>query len=175
MPAIKTMTLKHNQTALFEEQEIQIRRMTQDDIESVVAIEQSSFPDPWSYTLFYQQLKVDWGLNYVAVRECIGHEIICGYVCGMIVLQESTLHKIACDPAYRRQGIGGSLVQHFIRQAFSHGATSFFLDVRASNKAAQELYKKHGFMQTSVRRRYYSESGEDALIMELHFGSVCKK
>jgi len=173
-PVVMTMNVEHTQTARCADLALLMREMTQDDVEPVVGIELQSFSDPWSRTLFHQQLKTEWGLNYVAVLQEQSLENICGYVCGMIVHNECTLHKIACDPGYRRRGIAGELMGYFITQALSRGATSFFLEVRASNSAAQELYKKFGFIETSIRRRYYSESGEDALIMELHSG-ICLK
>lgn len=166
------LTVAHTSTAPCAQQGIRITGMLPDHVEAVVAIEQQAFPDPWSRTLYFQQLKTDWGLSFVAVQPGPGSELVCGYACGMVVYDECTLHKLACHQDYRQQGIGSALLRHFITRAGARGAVSFFLEVRATNAAARELYGKFGFTQLSVRQRYYSETGEDALILQLRAGSA---
>jgi ribosomal-protein-alanine N-acetyltransferase len=84
-----------------------------------------------------------------------------------LIVDEAHVATIATDPEYRRQGIGKRLLAHALRQMIRDGARSSFLEVRESNLAAQEMYRKFGFGVTGRRRRYYRDNDEDAILMSL--------
>ena len=91
-----------------------------------------------------------------------------GYLCGSIIGDEFHISNIAVDPSLRRRGLGTKLLLSALVEASHYGATSASLEVRASNRAAQSLYRNFGFTELGRRRRYYSDPVEDAIIMWLH-------
>jgi len=139
--------------------------MTPAHIAGVMAIEQSAFAAPWTRELLCQELAAPGGLRYVAIRTRPQRGDIAGYICGMLVLDECSIHKIACHPGCRRRGMGGMLLRYFMQQAMGRGARLFMLEVRESNVAARQFYHSFGFVQTGRRRGYYSDAHEDALVL----------
>ena len=141
--------------------ETAVRRMTSEDIDDVLVIEELCFEDPWSREAFESEMS---GLNpcvyFVAVQE----DRICGYMGVWHILDEGHITNVAVHPEYRGQGIGRMLVETSISDGMSKGIEAFTLEVRKSNDTAQELYKKCGFESVGIRKRYYANN-EDALIM----------
>jgi ribosomal-protein-alanine N-acetyltransferase len=86
----------------------------------------------------------------------------------MYVLPDAHVTTLAVDPAWHRRAIGTRLLVALARAAVTTGATALTLEVRASNQAAQELYRRFGFAPAGVRKAYYADTGEDALIMWAH-------
>jgi ribosomal-protein-alanine N-acetyltransferase len=93
-----------------------------------------------------------------------------GYVCYWVVFEELRILNLAVAPAFRKRGIGLRLARHALDAGRARGARSADLEVRASNQAARGLYERLGFRQTGVRRRYYVDPTEDAVLMELDMG-----
>ncbi|WP_100330106.1 ribosomal protein S18-alanine N-acetyltransferase [Bacillus xiapuensis] len=141
---------------------LRIRTMTTKDIEKVYEIEQSSFSIPWTKDTFYNEMEKNaFALYHVA--EWKGQLI--GY-CGMwLVLDESQITNIAVLPDFRGKGFGEKLLVHVMKTAREKGAATMSLEVRISNKPAQSLYKKLGFQPGGIRKNYYSDNQEDALVM----------
>jgi [ribosomal protein S18]-alanine N-acetyltransferase len=139
----------------------EIRRLTYADLPSVVAIERRTFPAPWSLAMFVLELSKPAGVCLVAAD---GGEEVAGYV---ICSRHDTvwhLMDIAVAPERRRQGIGRALLQALVDRLPSPDE-QVTLEVRPSNEAAIRLYEEFGFKAAGVRRRYYQDNGEDALIM----------
>ena len=137
--------------------------MTTADIESVIAIERASFQFPWSTRFFLDELQVDCARSILAEIE----KRIVGYVLFWFLPEEVDIHNIAVHPDFRRQGIGRLLLEQVIAAARSHERLRVTLDVRLSNTPAQNLYRSFGFVTRGLRKCYYSDNREDALVMAL--------
>jgi ribosomal-protein-alanine N-acetyltransferase len=133
------------------------------DIENVIAIERASFRFPWSMRFFLDELQVDCARSILA--EVDGR--IVGYVLFWILAEEVDIHNIAVHPDFRRQGIGRLLLEQVAAAARRQERLRVTLDVRSSNAAAQSLYLSLGFVARGLRKGYYSDNGEDALVMAL--------
>jgi ribosomal-protein-alanine N-acetyltransferase len=139
--------------------------MQADHLSEVISIEKDSFPTPWSRYAFYGELLNDFAFYIVAV---CGDKVV-GYAGMWLIIDEAHITNLAVRPDYRRRGIGRSLMQELENQAVTLGAKSMTLEVRPSNDIAKGLYSSLGFFQEGRRRGYYSDTGEDALIMWKHF------
>ncbi len=131
------------------------------DVPSMVRIEKRCFKRPWGYEAFFSEMFK--GFSRVFVAEEAGR--ICGYVVLWVMPPEAYIANIAVDEGFRGRGIGSMLLEKAVDVAKEEGATYLVLEVRASNHAAQALYRKHGFEVVGVRRGMYHD-GEDGLIME---------
>jgi [ribosomal protein S18]-alanine N-acetyltransferase len=137
--------------------------MTTADVEDVIAIERASFRFPWSTRFFLDELQVDCAHSILA--EVDGR--IVGYVLFWILAEEVDIHNIAVHPDFRRQGIGRLLLEQVVAAARRQERLRVTLDVRCSNAVAQSLYFSLGFVARGLRKGYYSDNGEDALVMAL--------
>lgn len=139
-----------------------VRRMTLADLDAVVAIEEATFPTPWSRDSFRQELERNVAARYlVAVKD----GSVIGYAGAWVILDESHITNIAIAEAQRGHGYGRVLTQALMQYLANLGAEYATLEVRKSNLRAQNLYKSLGFIQLGVRKRYYEDNQEDALIM----------
>ena len=132
------------------------------DLDGVMAIEDASFPSPWSRGMFAEELGRDFSDPVVA--EGAGGEIL-GYAVSWTVAGESHLLNIAVAPARRGAGIGRALLRECIRRGARAGAARIHLEVRAGNEEAQRLYRAEGFAFHGIRKGYYTETGEDAVLL----------
>lgn len=140
---------------------IAVRAMKKPDVRAVYEIETLSFRTPWSYRSLLGELKNT--VAHYTVLEQDG-EII-GY-CGMWVLfEEAHITNIAIHPAFRGNGYGKQLLHATMRVAASFGAEMMTLEVRETNTVAQRMYDEMDFLQQGRRKRYYSDTGEDALLL----------
>lgn len=139
-----------------------IRRMTFLDIDGVWAVESKVFNNPWSRSAFVDEI-TDNDLAHYLVLEDQG--MIAGYAGMWIVVDEAHVTNIALLPDYRSQGLGEKLVRELMKTARERYAVMMTLEVRPSNTVAQSLYSKLGFLPQGIRRAYYSDNQEDALIM----------
>jgi len=141
-----------------------IRKMTLNDLEQVVSIDQASFSLPWPVRSFQFELT-----DNMASRSWVAE--LDGRVIGMIVIwlivDEAHIATIATHPDYRRQGIGEKLLVYALKSAGAEGARTSFLEVRASNTIALDMYRKFGFVEDGRRPRYYKDNNEDAILMSL--------
>jgi ribosomal-protein-alanine N-acetyltransferase len=141
-----------------------IRRMTLEDIPAVHEIDILSFSLPWPERSFRFEV-ADNPVSRGWVAE-VGGEIAAMLVLWFIV-DEAHIATIAVHPNFRRQGIGEQILLQALRAVQGEGAKRAFLEVRAGNVAAQAMYKKYGFEVAGVRRHYYKDNNEDALLMNL--------
>ena len=141
-----------------------VREMTFDDIDEVIRIENENFPisEVWSDTGFATHLFRSDTLYLVAEDESGIH----GYAGLLMVPDESDITKISVEKAMMRQGIGSMLLDALIDLASMHGINKIYLEVRKSNKPARLMYEKAGFSETGMRKDYYAEPIEDAILME---------
>jgi ribosomal-protein-alanine N-acetyltransferase len=138
-----------------------VRAMKKADVKSVYEIEVLSFRTPWSFRSLMGELKNR--VAYYTVLEQDG-EII-GY-CGMWVLfEEAHITNIAIHPSFRGHGYGKQLLHASMRVAASFGAEMMTLEVREHNTVAQRMYDEMDFLQQGRRKRYYTDTGEDALLL----------
>jgi ribosomal-protein-alanine N-acetyltransferase len=140
-----------------------IRALDESLIDGVSAIEEASFRQPWRRMSFVNELSCRQALN-VAVVEPHGGPII-AYACLRLNPQESHLLKIAVAPACRRRGLASWLLKRCSHLAQRQNARTMYLEVRRSNRAARNLYVKLGFKTIGTRAKYYTDTGEDALLM----------
>jgi len=139
-----------------------IRKMTLDDLEEVVAIDQASFSLPWPPRSFRFEL-TDNPVSRCWVAEAGGR--VAGMLVGWLIVDEIHIATLAAHPNLRRLGIGEALLAFALQAAREEGAVSSFLEVRANNTAALALYRKFGFVENGRRPEYYKDNGEDAILM----------
>ena len=131
-------------------------------LRGVLRIEDQVYPRPWSMGLFLGELAVPSGRRYIVART--GSAVV-GYAGLMSVLDDGHITTVAVDPAWHRHGIGTRLLLCLCREAVPMGVKQLTLEVRMSNKGAQALYGRFGFVPAGVRRGYYVDTGEDAMVM----------
>jgi [ribosomal protein S18]-alanine N-acetyltransferase len=139
---------------------IDIRRLTYADLPHVIAIERRAFPTPWSLAMFVLELSKPSGVCLAAVDGTT----VAGYcICSRY---DTVWHimNVAVDPSRRREGIATLLLDDLFDRV-GDPAARFTLEVRESNGGAIALYGRHGFRAAGIRRRYYQDNGEDAVIM----------
>jgi len=151
---------------------VTIDRMTRDDIDQVIAIEQVSFTMPWSRNLFLSEFRNPKVSLMLAARSPEQGGKVIGYIVCWVVADELHILDLAMLPAWRRQGIARQLVLAAVRQGARRGASRAFLEVRASNEAAFSLYEGLGFVRTIVREGYYDQPVENAVVMSLERDGV---
>ena len=144
---------------------VNIQAMRRRHVRSVLKIEQEVYPRPWSASLFLSELALRSTRAYYVAR--IGRELV-GYAGLMMTLDDGHVTTIAVDPRWHRHKLGTRLLLVLAREAIARGATSLTLEVRMSNRGAQELYRQFGFGPVGVRKNYYQEVNEDALVMWAH-------
>lgn len=142
---------------------ISLRRMRHGDVPGVMDIEKRSFTSPWGAHLFHEEVDRDFSHPVVAVDEETGRVV--GYIIFWVVYDECHILNIAVDPERRRQGIGEALMRHCEEVARAKRVPYIYLEVRESNRPAIALYKKLGYRFFGLRRGYYTDTKEDALVM----------
>ena len=144
-----------------------IDNMTVRDLNQVLEIERRTFPSPWSRANFLFELRQNKAaFNFVIRNREKGWEIV-GFTCTWILFDELRINNIAIRKEYRRSGLGRWLMEYILDFGFRKGCECATLEVRGSNKAAIQMYRKLGFKISGVRKGYYSDNGEDALLMTL--------
>jgi len=142
--------------------EVRLLAMRRRHLRSVLRIEARVYPVPWSMSLFLSELALrSTRAYYVAF---VGRQLV-GYAGLMMTLDDGHVTTIAVDPAWHRHKVGSRLLLAISREAIRRGATSLTLEVRLANKGAQSLYRRFGFRPVGVRKNYYAETKEDALVM----------
>ena len=138
-----------------------ITEMGERHVTQVAELEKLCFHDPWSEKSIAGELNNLLSLWVVAVED----DRVVGYVGSQTVCGESDMMNIAVHPDYRRRGIARSLVEYLVRELANRGSECLTLEVRASNASAQALYEMLGFQQVGLRKNYYRNPREDALIL----------
>ena len=139
--------------------------MTLDHLDKVYDIEANSFAIPWSK----HELHKDIENKHAIYKVALDGGIVTGYAGMWHIVNEGQVTNIAVDPIYRRKGVGSLLVEALISVAKEREMFGITLEVRENNAIAQGLYKKYGFVPEGLRKRYYSDTGEDAVIMWKYF------
>ncbi len=148
---------------------ITFRKMTVRDIENVLLIERQAFTSPWSRNAFYGELTENHFARYIVMM--MGDEMI-GYGGMWIIIDEAHVTNVAVVPAYHGKKLGERLFRHLMAEAIARGARKMTLEVRVSNDKARGLYQKMGFLDGGIRRGYYTDNQEDALVMYRDLPSI---
>ncbi len=141
---------------------MRVEKMALEDVPDVHRIERASFPVPWPDYAFRQELQTNKLAHYLVVRVL---EETVAYGGLWMMVDEAHVTTFAVLPQWRRHGVGGRLMLEMVRLARELGARVLTLEVRLSNAPARSLYQRFGCRPVGVRPRYYSDNGEDALIM----------
>lgn len=145
-----------------KKQGLVIRSMELRDVDAICEIEKLSFKTPWSKESFIEEIKAKERTRYVVAE--MGDTVV-GYGGMWLIIDEGHITNIAVHPDYRGQKIGKRIVEEMIVVANREGITSLTLEVRMSNTPAIKLYKNLDFKEAGIRKEYYTDTGEDALIM----------
>lgn len=138
-----------------------IEMMTSKDIDGVFEVEKNCFEHHWSKESFKKEL-INENARYLVAK--LDRKIV-GYVGIWLILDEGHITNVAVHNDYRGQKIGDKLVQALVNLCKENNINSMTLEVRVSNTVAQSLYKKYGFKLAGIRKEYYSDNKEDAMIM----------
>ena len=141
--------------------DITIRKMKEEDVKRVAELEAICFITPWSYRSLLGELSND--VAYYAVAEEDGEVI--GYAGEWIMFDEAHMTNIAVNPEQRKRGVARALILHLMKEALRRGGERMTLEVRENNHNAQRLYASLDFAYAGLRKRYYSDTGENALIL----------
>ena len=136
----------------------QMHRITQEDLPRVFEIENRAFRHPWPQAAFSEDV-----LEHGKILAVDG--VVSGFILYHVILDEAIILNFAIDPDKHRQGHGEYLLQQSLSELGQSGCTHFYLDVRHSNCSAIKLYEKHGFKPLGIRKNYYHDPQEDALVM----------
>jgi ribosomal-protein-alanine N-acetyltransferase len=134
-------------------------------LRAVTAIERQVNPHPWSHGLFAGELRMPSSRAWVVAR---ARTRVVGFGGLMTVLDEGHITNVAVDPEFHRRHVATRMLLVLASEAVDRGVVDLTLEVRASNRAAQRLYQRFGFAPGGIRRRYYQDNGEDALVMWAH-------
>ncbi len=144
--------------------EFRISPMHMEDLDDIEEIERLSFSIPWPRQAFVQELSQNRLARYFTVRD---NNKAIAYGGMWFILDEAHITNLAVHPLHRRKGIGRTLLREMIDYGVSNEIKSFTLEVRESNQGAMKLYKDMGFVKAGIRKGYYSDTKEDAVIMWL--------
>lgn len=147
--------------------EFMIREMNEKDINEVMKVDEVSFPTPWTREIYEMEINVNEHAHYFVVVE---NDKIVGFVGIWIVADDAQITNIAIHPAYRGYKIGEKLFGFALTYAVQQGAVRLSLEVRVSNTVAQNLYRKFGLVPGGIRKKYYPDNGEDAIVMWTNLG-----
>jgi ribosomal-protein-alanine N-acetyltransferase len=145
--------------------QIKIRKTDIKDIDEIYLIEQEQFLHPWKKDFFLREMSHDIAWFYTA--ENAKTKEIVGYILFWIIEETLELHDIAVKGTYKKKGIGGLMMDFMLETARGRKVEELFLEVRQSNSEAVGFYEKYGFKQIDVRKNYYRNPVEDALVFRL--------
>lgn len=144
------------------DQTVSIRLMEERDLDAIMEVETQCFTLPWSREAFYNELHQNRFAHYLVLEE---DGKVIGYCGAWLVVDEAHITNIAVLPAYQGKGFGEVLLSSMIAECKERAIERMTLEVRASNHVAQGLYKKLGFTEGAIRKNYYSDNQEDAIVM----------
>jgi len=140
-----------------------LSRMTHLDLDDVIALERHCFPDPWPRDLIEVEIDEADDQRFPVVARVDG--ILVGYMIAWFIADEAHLGNLAVAPAAQRTGLASALLEALVAEARLRGSAHIVLEVRAGNSGAIRLYERHGFDAVAVRKEYYEDDKEDAVIM----------
>ena len=132
-----------------------------ENLDSLYELECLSFPVPWTKQAFVNELTNENACYVLLCRE----DTVIGYGAFWQAADNADITNIAVHPAYRKQGLGKKILTKLLEEAKKNGIKEIYLEVRVSNIAAQALYASCGFENVGMRKKYYADNGEDAVIM----------
>jgi len=135
--------------------------MVEEDIPAIMGIERSSFSTPWSEISFLSEVYKKNAFSNVALFE----ENVIGYICVNYLLHESHILNLAVHERFRRRGVATVLMDNTLKELKRKGCVFMYLEARASNTGARKFYERFGFRVESIRKKYYANPDEDALMM----------
>lgn len=141
---------------------IRLGAMRPSDLDAVQRIERASFSSPWPPYAYRQEIDTNRLAHYIVARS---GDAVVGFAGMWMMVDQAHVTTFAVDPAWRRLGVGARMVAGLLGMAVTLGARTATLEVRLSNLPARRLYERFGFRPVGVRPHYYSDDGEDALIM----------
>jgi [ribosomal protein S18]-alanine N-acetyltransferase len=146
---------------------VRVEAMTAADLDAVLSIEAASFAAPWPRQTFLDEFHDNQMAHLFVARvsEGVKRGTVVGYTCVWVVVDEIHILNFAVHPDVRRQHVGYQLLAGVMRWAAELGCRRAVLEVRTSNRGAQRLYAQFGFAPVAVRKRYYTDNQEDAIIM----------
>lgn len=148
--------------------EFVITRMREEHVPDVFKLDQASFSLPWSERSYLFEIhKNETSIPLVAGQSGLAGDTIIGFIVIWQVEDEAHIGTIAVDSAFRRGGVARALIRAGLGQAYDRGARKVFLEVRAGNLPAQALYHSLGFVNFDLRKKYYADNHEDAVVMLL--------
>ncbi|MUV38517.1 [Ribosomal protein S18]-alanine N-acetyltransferase [Lentibacillus sp. JNUCC-1] len=139
-----------------------IRQMIRSDLSSIMAIDQKVYTSPWTEKVYEQEINHNPHAYYAVVEI---DNVVAGYAGAWIVMEDAQITNIVVDPDYRGRKLGKSLFKHMLQVAMLHGAERLSLEVRASNQVAQNMYRQFGLVPGGIRKNYYQDNHEDAVVM----------
>ncbi len=151
----------------METEKIIITKMSTKDLNEVVQIEKNVFPSPWTRYMFENEIKKKEGAFYLVGRI----EEVVSYAGMNYFLNEAHLTNLAVSPSYQSRGLGALMLILMIKQAQNLKLDIFWLEVRESNIKARNLYEKFFFEKAGLRKNYYADQHEDAILYYLSFTS----
>ncbi len=150
---------------LAQPEPVTISPMRRRHLPAVLRIERQVYPRPWTMGLYLGELSLGASRCYVVARH---HNRVVGYGGFMLNLDECHITTVAVDPTLHRAKLGTRVMLVLATRAVAQGAKSLTLEVRVTNKSAQDMYRRFGFAPAGVRKNYYAEINEDALVMWAH-------
>ncbi len=143
---------------------LRVKQVTCEDtaiLAQIAALEEICIPNPWSYDMFLLEAQRRGGVVLAALDES---DCVAGFMTAQIVQDSADINNVAVHPDKRRLSIGSRLLEAFLE--LTEDGTQIFLEVRASNSPAIGLYRKHGFVPAGLRKQYYTNPAEDAILMK---------
>ncbi len=135
--------------------------MRKNDLDKILIIEEDSFGTPWSKDAFLHELENQYAYYLVAL---INNNIV-GYIGAWLIFDEAHITTLAIIKDFKRRGLATHILEEFFKNVRKKSISKATLEVRVSNIAARSLYSKEGFIEVGLRKKYYSNNNEDALIM----------
>jgi ribosomal-protein-alanine N-acetyltransferase len=153
---------------------VSVEPMRRGDISTVSAIERRCYAIPWHENAYYTELS-NRSACYLVAR--LGGQVV-GYAGMWVIVDEAHITTLAVEPQQRGKKIGERLLQGLLEEAILHGATRATLEVRENNVVAQNLYRKYGFREAAIRKNYYTDNQENAIVMwvdDIHFDTYLQR
>ncbi|SDC23711.1 MULTISPECIES: ribosomal protein S18-alanine N-acetyltransferase [unclassified Candidatus Frackibacter] len=142
--------------------DLNVEYMKTSDLDQVLVIEKEAFNSPWSRNAFKKEITKNRYANYFVAKN---EQEVIGYIGAWIILNESHITTLAVNPDYRRQGVAKKLLITLFGRLVEEGVNKVTLEVRVSNQSARRLYTDYGFDEAGIRKNYYQDNKEDAVIM----------
>ena len=146
---------------------MEFRRSIPADAGGIAKLEEKIFSDAWSYRDVQDLICTEGGMCFTAIDS---GEVI-AYVIGRLIAPEGEIYRVAVAPHKRQRGIGYRLLDYAVKTSRGKGLESLFLEVRSQNSPARALYKAYGFREVGVRKGYYKNPDDDAVVMLLSHGT----